>query len=199
MDIAEQAAKDQKEEDIDYNFQYINAKNLTNLNATLTEEDSREVKSIIHLKKNRKKKPILFQIDYPQELRTNDDSFVQSEERYQAMVQPEEITGYQQDQVDTPEPTEKKLDETEEEEEEDETSEIEVGLLVLFRANVQKLIHTLPFQITDGSEKDPQASQIPLMDKTKLLLYPKRHFYNIPVNTNHSAVHVPSNVYDRCK
>lgn len=30
-------------------------------------------------------------------------------------------------------------------------------------------------------------------------LNPDTHFYNIPVDTEHSAVHVPSNVYDRCK
>jgi len=45
----------------------------------------------------------------------------------------------------------------------------------------------------------PQASQTQPVDKTKLPLYRNRHFYNIPVNTNYSAVHVPSNVYDRCK
>ncbi|RZB94401.1 voltage-dependent calcium channel subunit alpha-2/delta-3-like, partial [Asbolus verrucosus] len=53
--------------------------------------------------------------------------------------------------------------------------------------------------VTDGSEKDPLASQVPHSDKTKLPLYRKRHFYNIPVNTNYSAVHVPSNVYERSK
>lgn len=30
-------------------------------------------------------------------------------------------------------------------------------------------------------------------------LTPNEHFYNMPVNVTHSAVHVPTNVYDRCK
>lgn len=33
----------------------------------------------------------------------------------------------------------------------------------------------------------------------ELLLTPNSHFYNIPVNTSLSSVHVPTNVYDRCK
>lgn len=53
--------------------------------------------------------------------------------------------------------------------------------------------------VSDGSEQDPQASQVPPEDKRKLPLYCNRNFYNLPVNTNHSAVHVPSNVYERCK
>ena len=31
---------------------------------------------------------------------------------------------------------------------------------------------------------------------TDMYLSPHRHFYNIPVNMSHSAVHVPTNVYD---
>lgn len=54
-------------------------------------------------------------------------------------------------------------------------------------------------EVTDGSEQDAQASQVPPEDKRKLPLYCNRNFYNLPVNTNHSAVHVPSNVYERCK
>lgn len=54
------------------------------------------------------------------------------------------------------------------------------------------------FQVTDG-EQDPQASQKPPEDKRKLPLFCNRHFYNMPVNTNYSAVHVPSNVYERGK
>lgn len=53
--------------------------------------------------------------------------------------------------------------------------------------------------VSDGSEQDPQASQVPPEDKRKLPLFCNRNFYNLPVNTNHSAVHVPSNVYERCK
>lgn len=46
----------------------------------------------------------------------------------------------------------------------------------------------------------PMASQkTPTESKRFLPLYPDPHFYNIPVNTNYSAVHVPSNVYERCK
>jgi voltage-dependent calcium channel alpha-2/delta-3 len=33
----------------------------------------------------------------------------------------------------------------------------------------------------------------------QLVLIPNSHFNNIPVNTTLSAVHVPTNVYDRCK
>lgn len=56
-------------------------------------------------------------------------------------------------------------------------------------------------EVTDDTdnEQDPQASQTPPEDKRKLPLFCNRNFYNLPVNTNHSAVHVPSNVYERCK
>lgn len=33
----------------------------------------------------------------------------------------------------------------------------------------------------------------------ELLLTPNSHFFDIPVNTSVSSVHVPTNVYDRCK
>ncbi|XP_031332073.1 voltage-dependent calcium channel subunit alpha-2/delta-3 isoform X2 [Photinus pyralis] len=52
---------------------------------------------------------------------------------------------------------------------------------------------------TVESEQDAQASQTPPDDKRRLPLFPNPQFYNIPVNTNHSAVHVPSNVYERSK
>ncbi|KAK9720903.1 von Willebrand factor type A domain [Popillia japonica] len=53
--------------------------------------------------------------------------------------------------------------------------------------------------VTDD-ESGPMASQkTPTESKRYLPLYPDPHFYNIPVNTNHSAVHVPSNVYERSK
>lgn len=42
MDIAEQAAQAQKDEDIDYHFQFINAKNLTNITAPNTSASTQE-------------------------------------------------------------------------------------------------------------------------------------------------------------
>lgn len=48
MDIAEEAAKAQKEDDINVNYQFINAKNLTNSAPNNTEEPQ-EVISKIHM------------------------------------------------------------------------------------------------------------------------------------------------------
>lgn len=36
-------------------------------------------------------------------------------------------------------------------------------------------------------------------DSNQLELKENSHFFNIKVNTSYSAVHVPTNVYDRCK
>ncbi|KAK9874143.1 hypothetical protein WA026_002498 [Henosepilachna vigintioctopunctata] len=156
MDIAEQAAKSHKTDDIDEDFQFYNAKNLTNSAPNYTLDDEEEIQQ--------NDAPQIQELHY-------DDSLISSytfDERYRAMVQPGE-TGYQQDQ--NPEEDGTELKETL-----DGIEEIEV---------------------TDDSGKDPQASQTPIRDKTRLPLYPSRRFYNIPVNTNYSAVHVPSNVYER--
>lgn len=56
-------------------------------------------------------------------------------------------------------------------------------------------------QASDEGEDIPQASQqdTPRINYRKLNLTENPNFFNIPVNTEHSAVHVPSNVFDRCK
>ncbi|XP_019871857.2 voltage-dependent calcium channel subunit alpha-2/delta-3 isoform X2 [Aethina tumida] len=142
MDVAENAAKHQKDDDIDVNFQFYNAKNLTN---PVREENEPTTKQ-----------PHKPETD---ELKMNDFSSGESFD-------------YQQDQdVDNDDSSK-----------DSEFTPVEIDL-----------------EVTDGSEKDPQASQTQPKDKTKLPLYRNRHFYNIPVNTNHSAVHVPSNVYERSK
>ncbi|GLV36977.1 straightjacket [Carabus blaptoides fortunei] len=56
-------------------------------------------------------------------------------------------------------------------------------------------------QVSDGEGEILQASQqeahLPKQDnKTRLNLTENPNFFNIPVNTEHSAVHVPSNVFD---
>lgn len=58
-------------------------------------------------------------------------------------------------------------------------------------------------QVSDGEAEILQASQQeahpPKQDnKTRLNLTENPNFFNIPVNTEHSAVHVPSNVFDGC-
>ncbi|KAF7266188.1 hypothetical protein GWI33_020469 [Rhynchophorus ferrugineus] len=152
MDIAEQAAQAQKEDDIDFNFQFYNAKNLTNSapNASGTDENENESPSI-------------------QEVRYDEPSL--SSNTYGQSYQLDEMDGYQQDQ-DSPENGSSSNDEF-------------IGAEI---------------ELTDDiGEKNPQASQTQPVDKSRLPLYRNRHFYNIPVNTNHSAVHVPSNVYERSK
>ncbi|CAH0548637.1 unnamed protein product [Brassicogethes aeneus] len=156
MDVAENAAKHQKDDDVDVNHVYYNAKNLTN---TVPEPGEEEVT----------KPPVSADAE---ELRS-ENLITNAEEKYQRMIA-EENYGYQQDQDQDPisiEDTSK-----------DEFPEVEIDL-----------------EVTDDTEKDPQASQTQPKDRTKLPLYRNRHFYNIPVNTNYSAVHVPSNVYDRAK
>ncbi|XP_045467080.1 voltage-dependent calcium channel subunit alpha-2/delta-3-like isoform X2 [Harmonia axyridis] len=158
MDIAEQAAKAQKEDDIDEDFQFYNTKNLTNSAPNYTVNDEEDLQE--------RDTPKL------QELKYNDPliSSYNFDERYRSMVQQGE-TDFQQD---------------------DEPSEEGDS----FKEDLEG---TEEIEITDGSEKDPQASQTPIKDKTRLPFYPNRRFYNIPVNTNFSAVHVPSNVYERSK
>ncbi|XP_018575433.1 voltage-dependent calcium channel subunit alpha-2/delta-3 [Anoplophora glabripennis] len=153
---AEESAQDEKESKVTDDFQFYNAKNLKNsLENTSTEETTKE--SDLE----------------PQELRY-DDSFISANHlggQYQAMVQPEEVDGYQQDQdqnQDSPEDSSAKEEKSEE-----------------------------PPEVSDGTKKDPQARETKKQDKSKLPLYRNRQFYNIPVNTNYSAVHVPSNVYER--
>ncbi|CAG9772800.1 unnamed protein product [Ceutorhynchus assimilis] len=145
MDIAEQAAQAQKEDDIDFNYSFINSKNLTNSAPNVSGSDENELAST-------------------QDLRY-DDSLVgslQIEQSYQRMVSEEDR--YQRDQ----DPSDVFIE-----------TDIEIT--------------------EDELEKNPQASQTQPVDKTRLPLYNNRHFYNIPVNTNYSAVHVPSNVYERSK
>ncbi|XP_057651112.1 voltage-dependent calcium channel subunit alpha-2/delta-3 isoform X2 [Diorhabda carinulata] len=156
MDQAEQIAQAQKETDIDFNFSFYNAKNLTNSLDNITEETST-------------KEP---EAEEPQ-----DDSFLsnryQEQPYHQSLLQQEEIEGYQKDEDS--ESSEDPLSKDEE----------------LFDSD---------FEITDGTEKGPQAilNKTPI-DKSKLPLIRNRNFYDIPVNMNVSAVHVPSNVYERSK
>ncbi|KAL3271275.1 hypothetical protein HHI36_021766 [Cryptolaemus montrouzieri] len=164
MDIAEQAAKAQKEDDIYEDFQFYNVKQLNNSapNETITKKNESKDQMI----------PVRQQNDTPQlqELRY-DDSLISSysfEDRDREMIQPGE-TGYQQDQ----------------------DLEKERGVYD------EQEVSTEEAEITETSEKDPQASQTPIRDKSRLPLYRNRRFYNIPVNTNHSSVHVPNNVYER--
>ncbi|XP_072393031.1 voltage-dependent calcium channel subunit alpha-2/delta-3 isoform X1 [Diabrotica undecimpunctata] len=155
MDQAEQIAQAQKETDIDFDFPFFNAKNLTNSLDNTTEETTKEPE--------------------PEELQ--DDSFISS--RYQdqpysqPLLQQEDFDGYLRDE-DT--------------ESSEEPSSKDEDLL------------DADLEVTDNTEKDPQAilNKTPV-DKSKLPLIRNRNFYDIPVNMNVSAVHVPSNVYERAK
>jgi len=49
--------------------------------------------------------------------------------------------------------------------------------------------------LTEASLADEPCSNQTL----PLELTPNKHFWNLPVNTATSAVHVPTNVFDRCK
>ncbi|XP_050299569.1 voltage-dependent calcium channel subunit alpha-2/delta-3 isoform X2 [Anthonomus grandis grandis] len=151
MDIAEQAAQAQKEEDIDFNFQFYNAKNLTNSVPNITGSDEYEIQDLAAT----------------QDLRY-DESLVENsqvEQNYQSIYRSANLNRYQRDQ----------------------------------ESNNKDEFDVADTETSDeGLEKDPQASQAQI-DKSRLPLYRNRHFYNIPVNTNYSAVHVPSNVYERSK
>ncbi|XP_074029619.1 voltage-dependent calcium channel subunit straightjacket isoform X2 [Leptinotarsa decemlineata] len=155
MDQAEQIAQAQKETDIDFDFPFYNAKNLTNSLENSSEDTTREFQN------------------QPQELQ--DESFISSnrfpENEYQPMVQPEEFEDYQQDdETDLPEDLSSR------------NEDLDPDL-----------------EVTDESEKNPQAILKPPIDKSRLPLVRNRNFYDMNVNLNHSAVHVPSNVYERSK
>lgn len=57
------------------------------------------------------------------------------------------------------------------------------------------------FNITETADfKGEELPEIVLNNQSyyqKMFLDPDTHFYNISVNTTHSSVHVPTNVYDR--
>ncbi|XP_048521974.1 voltage-dependent calcium channel subunit alpha-2/delta-3-like isoform X2 [Dendroctonus ponderosae] len=152
MDIAEQAAKAQKEDDININFQFYNAKNLTNSAQNITGSDENELNDLAS----------------SQDIRYDDSLLgsLQIEQSYHQKMPPEGVEIYQRDQSP--------LDN-------------------------RDIIYETDIEITEDVEKHPQASQTQPVDKTMLPLYKNKHFYNIPVNINNSAVHVPSNVYERSK
>ncbi|ENN73258.1 hypothetical protein YQE_10154, partial [Dendroctonus ponderosae] len=152
MDIAEQAAKAQKEDDININFQFYNAKNLTNSAQNITGSDENELNDLAS----------------SQDIRYDDSLLgsLQIEQSYHQKMPPEGVEIHQRDQSP--------LDN-------------------------RDIIYETDIEITEDVEKHPQASQTQPVDKTMLPLYKNKHFYNIPVNINNSAVHVPSNVYERSK
>lgn len=62
--------------------------------------------------------------------------------------------------------------------------------------------------IFEEAENEKEKYHIPVLPETieqngwmyeNISLTPNSHFYNIPVNTSYSSVHVPTNVYDRSK
>ncbi|CAG9853746.1 unnamed protein product [Phyllotreta striolata] len=156
MDQAEQIAQAQKESDIDFNFPFYSAKNLTNSLDNTTEESTREP-----------------EVQEIQDGMFVSDEGIQEQPYQQALVQPDEFNGFQRDE-DT--------------ESSDETSSKDEDVLYP------------EMEVTDGTEQDPQAilNKAPI-DKSRLPLIRNRNFYDIPVNMNVSAVHVPSNVYERSK
>ncbi|XP_066251925.1 voltage-dependent calcium channel subunit alpha-2/delta-3 isoform X2 [Euwallacea similis] len=156
MDIAEEAAKAQKEEDIDYNFQFFNAKNLTNSAPNVSGSEENEFSDLASTQDQK----------YEDSLSSN----VEFEPNYDSLVHRDDTRFSQRDQSS-----------------EDGRSSISMN-------NAEEA------EIRDEEDLEhPQASQTHPVDKTKLPLYVNRYFYNIPVNTNYSAVHVPSNVYERSK
>lgn len=46
---------------------------------------------------------------------------------------------------------------------------------------------------------DENGEPIKIIKPKEIVLTPDPHFFNIRINTTHSSVHVPTNVYDRCK
>ncbi|CAG9814965.1 unnamed protein product [Phaedon cochleariae] len=152
MDQAEQIAQAQKETDIDFNFPFYNAKNLTNSLDNTTEETTKDPEV------------------EPRELQ--DDSFISSNRYPEQPYRQENFEAYQQDESDSSE---------------DPSSSDADDML------------DPDLEGSEDGEKDPQAILKPPIDKSSLPLIRNKHFYDIPVNMNHSAVHVPSNVYERSK
>jgi VWA N-terminal. len=54
---------------------------------------------------------------------------------------------------------------------------------------------TRPANLSEQFDEPPYKNTL----KLGLELTPDRHFFNIPVNTEYSVVHLPINVYDGCK
>ncbi|KAJ8916494.1 hypothetical protein NQ315_000136 [Exocentrus adspersus] len=178
---AEESAQDEKESKVTDEFEFYNAKTLMNSLENTSTEDAAKIPLLI------RKIPLLIQTPFQDldlealELRY-DDPFVSTNHvgvQYQASVDRDADSG----NLDSPEDSSSKDDQSGE--------PPEVGFIATaLGANLE---------VGDGTKKDPQAREMKKQDKSKLPLYNNRHFYNIPVNTNYSAVHVPSNVYDRSK
>lgn len=57
---------------------------------------------------------------------------------------------------------------------------------------------TVPDEYNLTAEEATQKPQANL-SYTEMVLIPDPHFNNVLVNTSYSSVHVPTNIFDRCK
>lgn len=171
MEVAENSAI--KKAKMDPNYTFYNAKNRSHFISncsTPTQTEEQEVRFFFSL-------TFISERCFP---KVNDDPYLQELRDY----------SYQQQTDETSEEAEVEAEEGEQVEDKEKEFEVRYKLIFFF-------IEWRNFQVTDG-EQTPQASQRPMREREKLPLLCNRHFYNIPVNTNYSVVHVPSNVYERC-
>lgn len=175
MEVAENKAVMQGDY-VEPSFDFYNAKNLSNSAPNETTETQKDQEDYVI-----SAQPIRYRGPNPfGEIKRN-------------MVQQEEPS-YQQDQ-----------DQETETSREEESLHVTDTVEVFTAPGRRELLSNFAFVYFQGPEEDGAddeqetlASQIPPEDKRKLPLYPNPRFYNFQVNTNYSAVHVPSNVYERC-